>query len=328
MSQIALVFLLAATFFRQSGPSPDRAGMRQEAEATAKKYRDEAIRLNEIAGHIGTEADARALVDSVAEMFAKELPPEWVTTTLRARLAHAEFRAVSSGQLISEAHVADVWNEYVREIGASSEAAITAGEIHYLRDASYASGSAMWKRGWNQSVWTMPAIYAVGPDGKVAGGCRPLEVLRVLHDVEALFENVRNARLQMAKGIVASDEIKKTEDAMNRGTVKYRAELRSEVRTIDNPVRTAELRYIQEHGTTGMNLLVLRLFDELFPSNWHTLPARSLHCSRAGAGFLHRKRRSRQDDDLVCLCRQPRRGDTRSRALTIYRSGAFTVRCV
>ena len=266
MLRLGSVFLPFASFFQNGNPSPQElARMRQQAEATAKKHRDEAVRLNELAGHIRTQADARALVDSIAQMFAKELPPEWLTVSLRAQLANAEFQAVTAGRLISEEHVAEVWNEYVREIGASSESLITASEIHYLRDAFYASGSSMWNRGWNQSIWTMPAVYALGPDGKVAHGCRPLEVLRVLHDLDGPLENLRNARMAMAKRIVASDEIRKTENAVNSGKAQYRTQVRAEVRTMDNPIREAEMRYIDEHGTTAMSLLVLRLFNQLFP---------------------------------------------------------------
>lgn len=266
MFRIAAVFLLVTSMFQNGRPSPEElARMRREAEAVSKKYQEEAIRLNEMAGHIRTEADARALVDSIAQMFAKELPPDWVTTAIRARLANAEYRAATAGRLIPEEHVAEVWNQYVREIGASSEAMVTGGEIHYLRDSYYASGSAMWNRGWNKSIWTMPAIYALGPDGRVGPAARPLEVLRVLYDIDNMFENVRSARVAMANGIVASDEIKKTEDAVKRGEMKYRSELRAEVRTLSNPVRDAERRYIDERGGAAMGLLVLRLFNDLFP---------------------------------------------------------------
>jgi hypothetical protein len=38
-------------------------------------YREQAIRLNELAGNIHSVEDARALVDFVVELFQKQLPP-------------------------------------------------------------------------------------------------------------------------------------------------------------------------------------------------------------------------------------------------------------
>jgi hypothetical protein len=34
----------------------------------------------------------------------------------------------------------------------------------------------------------------------------------------------------------------------------------------DNPIRSAELRYLQEHGSLAYDQLLKRLFDELFPA--------------------------------------------------------------
>src|SRR5439155_28359 len=81
-----------------------------------------AIRMNELAAHINSEADARAFVDAVADMFADNLPPAWATRGIRERIARAEYEAVSDPlRQIPEQRIADVWNKYVREIGASEE---------------------------------------------------------------------------------------------------------------------------------------------------------------------------------------------------------------
>lgn len=271
MHAAVLLMTVVLTGFAQQGvPTPEQqAKMKLEADAVTKKYRDEAVRMNEIAAHIRTEADARSLVDSVAEVFAKELPPEWATSGIRSRLAHSEFKAVASGALIPEQRVADVWNEYVREIGAASEAMVTAAEIHHLRDTYYATSVRMWERGWNQSLWTMPGVYALGADGKVAAGCRPLECLRILHDLDSIFQNLRTTRMQMQQGIVVSDELKKREEKqMLDKSPQPRVETRLEARVIseaDDPVRSAEHRYLQEHGMLGMTGIVLKLFNQLFP---------------------------------------------------------------
>src|SRR5690242_11211763 len=186
MYVIGLIAMLLIGSAQQGSRSPeDLARMKQEAEALSRKYEQQAIRLNEMAGNIRTEADANALVDAIAEMFAKELPPAWATADIRRRVAHVEFESATNvASLIPEQRVVDVWNKYVHEIGASDEALVTVAEIHNLRDANFASGQEMWMKGFNRSIWTMPNIYALGSDGKVAPGCRALEALRVLHDLD------------------------------------------------------------------------------------------------------------------------------------------------
>ena len=49
----------------------------------------------------------------------------------------------------------------------------------------------------------------VDKDGKVAEGCRAVEALRVIYDLDRMFDNLRSARERLRKGIVASDAIKK-----------------------------------------------------------------------------------------------------------------------
>ena len=260
MYALCLIVALLITGFQQSEGS--REAMRLRAEADARKYEEQAIRLNDAAGNIHSEADARAIVDSVAQMFAKELPPAWMTAELRQRIAHLEYEsATNAGSLIPEQRLADVWNKYVHEIGASDEALVTVAEIHNLRDAYYASGQWSWEQGFNRSIWTMPKIYALGSDGKVAPGCRALESLRVLHDLDSLFENLRTTRLRMQKGIVASDEIKKQAQRKAAFQTRLVAGTRVEI----NPVREAETRFIKERGELAMSALVLQLFQQLFP---------------------------------------------------------------
>ena len=68
-------------------------------------------------------------MDKIAEMFAGTLPPTWVTAGIRHRIAHAEYEAASNPlRLIPEQRIADVWNKYVREIGASDEALVNVSE--------------------------------------------------------------------------------------------------------------------------------------------------------------------------------------------------------
>jgi hypothetical protein len=132
-----------------------------------------------------------------------------------------------------------------------------------MRDGSYTVAQSMWARG-NQTIWTMPNVYALGSDGKVANGCRALEALRVIHDLDDLFQNLRGARDRLRKGIVPSDEIKKRlgdPNAQPHSTVRLAAHADT------NPIRSAERRFMKEHGSAAFDQLLARLFDELFPAD-------------------------------------------------------------
>src|SRR5579884_562072 len=173
--------LLVLMWLLQAKPNAtEMEKARSEAAALAEKHQQESIRLNDLAGHIKTESDADALVNSVAEMFADSLPPAWATRDLRHRLAKMEWEtSTDPAKLIPEQRLANLWNEYVAAIDAGPEAMVSVPELHSLRDGQYSSAKLMWSRGWNQSVWTMPNVFAVGADGKVAAGCRALEALRI-----------------------------------------------------------------------------------------------------------------------------------------------------
>jgi hypothetical protein len=178
------------------------------------------------------------------------------------RIARAEYESVSNPtRLIPEHRIVDVWNQYVREIGAPDEAIVTAAEIHNMRDGGLTVAQIMWARG-NQTVWTMPNVFALGPDGKVADGCRAVEVLRVIHDLDGLFQNLRSARDRLRKGIVPSDRFKKRVEDVN---ARPQTTARLVAHADNNPIRPAEQRYVQEHGSQAYQQLLRRLFDEPFP---------------------------------------------------------------
>jgi hypothetical protein len=163
--------------------------------------------MNDLAGHIRTIDDSRTLVDMIARMFADELPPELATGSIRDRVAHAEYASVTDpARLVPEQRVVDAWNKYVQVIGAPGEALVNVVEIHNLRDGYYATARVLWNRG-SQSIWTMPNIYDVGRDGKMADGCRAVEALRVIWDITNQFDNLRGARERVRKGILVSDSL-------------------------------------------------------------------------------------------------------------------------
>src|SRR6266446_5535351 len=266
--EMFLYWLLLVVVFgypqQESANTEEQAAAQRQASLHGERYRQQAIRTNELAAHINSEADARAFVDAVADMFADSLPPSWATRGIRERIAHAEFEAVSDPlRQIPEQRIADVWNKYVREIGASEEAIVTAAEIHSMRDATFAMGQIMWSRGTNQTAWTMPNIFAVGADGKVAEGCRAVEAIRVIHDLDSLFDNLRSARERLRKGIVASDAVKRSLENTN---ANQKTTGRLEVRIDTNPLRPAEIRYVREHGAEHFNQFLEMLLEELFPA--------------------------------------------------------------
>ena len=188
-SVLAISVALCIAAFGQGDSDPHTA-----IQHGYEQHKQAAIHINDLAGRLHTEADATAYVSEIAILFAKELPPVWTQDTLRHRISHAEYMALNdSARLIPEQRIVDVWNEYVREIGAPDEAIVTAAEIHNMRDAEFAVAQRMWAQGM-QTVWTMPNVFAVGPNGKVAEGCRAIEAVRVIHDLDALFQNLRGAR--------------------------------------------------------------------------------------------------------------------------------------
>jgi hypothetical protein len=261
-----LVFALVFGHPQQESPKPEeRAAGPRQASFPYEHYRQAAIRMNELAAHISSEADARAFVDAVADMFADGLPPSWATGGIRERIANAEYEAVSDPlRRIPEQRIADVWNKYVREIGAPEEAVVTAAEIHSMRDGTFAAGQVLWSRGMIQTAWTMPNIFAVGVDGKVAQGCRAVEAIRVIHDLDQRFDNLRNARERLRKGIVASDAIKQS---LANTKANQKTTARLVARTDTDPLRSAEYKYVREHGAEHLHQLAEMLFEELFPAN-------------------------------------------------------------
>jgi len=88
-----------------------------------------------------------------------------------------------------------------------------------------------------------------------------VEVLRAIHDLDGLFQNLRSARDRLRKGIVPSGRFKKrVEDANARPQTTARLVAQADT----NPIRPDEQRYVQEHGSPAYQQLLRRLFDDLF----------------------------------------------------------------
>lgn len=257
---LALALLLAG---QQNGGSTDSAAnIRQRAHEEYERHRQAAIRINDLAAQIQTQAGANVVVTEIAALFSKEMPSAWLASGINQRVAKAEYQSVHDpANLIPEQRIVDVWNQYIREIGAPEEALVTVAEIHNMRDAERTVAQYLWARD-SQTIWTMPDIYTIGTDGKVADGCRALEAIRVIYDLDR-FQNLRSARDRVRKGVLVSEEVKNRKPD---STPQTKGRVLVAAHPEDNPVRSAEQRYVQEHGSLAYDQLLKRLFNELFPA--------------------------------------------------------------
>jgi hypothetical protein len=266
---LPICFLSAQPPDMQAPQPPNLKGFRQpsaeelrKAAELRKRMRIQAIAINDLAGHIETRDDARKLVDLVGGYFSRGLSRGWRTRWLRKRAARAEYESAAEGALIPDQRVADAWNSYLEKIGAPREYYVNAEEIHTLRDMKYVSSQVLWARG-SQSVWTISKIYAVGPDGKVAKGCRAVEAVNLLWQLGNQPEILEGVRELNRKGERWSDMVKNPSKPPKPGTVK--SYLRAAVRP-PNPLQQAANRYMDEHGARALNRAIESLLSELFAS--------------------------------------------------------------
>jgi hypothetical protein len=244
--------------FRQ--PSPE--AMRRITEQW-QRMREHANAINDLAGHIQSLDDAHKLVDLVGAEFSHELPPKWATRSLRNRIARAEYEtAYDPGALIPEQHIADAWNDFLQKIGAPHESYVTAAEIHTLRDTYHVNSQLFWAGG-NQNIWTVPNIYAVGQDGKVANGCRALEALNILWQLANQPELLQGTRDLIKKGQLWSDMVKNPSKPPAPGSEKGYATFLVMQRP-PNPVEQAALQYMRDHGAHALNSAIEGLLKDLF----------------------------------------------------------------
>jgi hypothetical protein len=262
------VVLLFAVPQQSVPPQQSELTPEQMLEQAREKYeptRQAALHLNELAGNIHSEADARAFVDAVAERLTGKQHQSWTTRGIRHRVARAEYFAVSDpAKLIPEQRIVDIWNEYVRELDAPAGTLVTVAELH-KRDAMYTGSQSMWKKeGFTQQFWTIPNVYAVDADGKVANACRAVEALKLFHDMFYFFQNVEAARKRVQGGVLASELTRQWREPADPRPLAATAQLSASRDT--KPVLAAEVRYVQSHGERDYRRLLERLFAELFPS--------------------------------------------------------------
>jgi hypothetical protein len=238
-------------------PSPEvmkrMADMRQRMEARSAA-------IDNAASHIQSLDDARKLIDLVYAEFSSELPPHWATHSLREHIARAEYESAADPRsLIPDQHLADIWNDFVEKIGAPPDTMLNAAEIHYMRDAQYVSAHLSWTMGQKQ-IWTIPGVFALGQDGKVANGSRALEAIRLLWQLGNSTEDFAGIHAQVQKGVLVSDlfDHPQKSPVLGVGGRSY-----ATLQLVTFPVQQAANRYIHDHGDRAFDREVENLLKEL-----------------------------------------------------------------
>lgn len=259
---LVLRFAVALLVLSVTANEPRELAMMQQVDQDDQQHRAAAIQLNTLAGNIRSGGDARAFINAIADMLSPYLAPQWLDPSIRSRVATAEYASiVDRSRLVSEEHITEVWNQYVEEIRASDESRVTVAELHSIRTAAYASQRATWSRGINQTVWTMPNIYARRDDGELAEGCRAIEALLLVHMMHDVFDNILSARKRLQVASRAEDSTNITHP---RPSSQQQSAARFDLHTTADPVRAAEEQYVREHGQPQLNSLIQKSFDRLF----------------------------------------------------------------
>jgi hypothetical protein len=222
-------------------------------------YREQAIRLSQLAANIHSVTDARSLVDFVVDLFPDELLPAAVSNSLREKVAQAEFGAVSDPQnLIPEWRVAEAWNTYAQTMQAPQESQVTAAEIHNLRDAFLTAADLGWKQG-RRSIWSVPTIYATQNDGTIAIGCRAIECMRIFWDLGNIPTNLFNARVRVSQGVFASDLFR--QDKVDSSQATHGSYVSGEPAP-RNSILIAEREYVAKKGMKAFNKVLNAMLDQ------------------------------------------------------------------
>ena len=228
------------------------AHKQDQAQTEYARYKESVARANDLAGRIHSEADSKAYLAEITTLFPKEFGLLRADDSRLRRLARAEYESANdTAKLIPEKQVADVWNEYVREVGMPADAVANPAEIHSIRDNGFTAAQRAWAGG-TAMRWNIPNGYALTPDGKIAAGCRALEALLVIHYLSDPY-SLKAARERIRKGVVPSankNEATKSVVGIYIGSW---------------PADRAEQNYNHEHGAGTYDQLLIRLFDKLFP---------------------------------------------------------------
>src|SRR5260370_23597638 len=117
----------------------------------------------------------------------------------------------------------------------------------------------MWKNEMTQSLWTMPNVYSIDADGKVASGCRAVEALKIIRDMHEMFVVLRSARARVQKGLLGSDVTRLRQENLAMLSNPMFSTSQFHAITNDNPIHPAPRRYHQAQGEHAYQQLLRRL---------------------------------------------------------------------
>lgn len=228
---------------------------RRKAEEQRAEHARQAEHINEVAGSIHNEADARRYIDLLWKVFAPHVPA-WLAGSILDRVAEAEYEAVVHGRFVSEEQIANSFNQFGQQIGAPAWAQVSAEEVRNIRGAELASAKRSWNSG-QRTIWAMPDIYHVDSNGKAASGCRTVEAMKLLYNLHAQFANVIYARERI-------ENPRPTEEASGQWFVEARLML-AQGHTYEQELRQMEANYAKKHGTSAYEKLERQMFERLVP---------------------------------------------------------------
>lgn len=236
----------------------------REAEQMREEHRRLAVRVNELAGKIRSEADARDFVDETAKLFLSGLP-YWFSRSERKRVAKAEFLSISEGRYISEERIATVFNRLMDDIAAGPELRITESEVHTMRAAQILTTRTMWQHPGMQNIWQAPNVHSVTPQGGVAPGCRAVESLKLLYVLLELPSNLGYAREIIKKDVDLDIELQKAPQKLTPGApAKMEGRLETHGRDpLEAALDEARMAYVRRYGVRAFEDRLKEMFDRI-----------------------------------------------------------------
>lgn len=234
-----------------------------KAEAEQKREAKAAIQINALIPHIHTQKDSQRVVNLVVKGLGSQLPQEFASQKMETLVAEAEYRSVSEPNgLIPDRRIADAWNAYLDKIAAPKDQQASAALIYNLLDADYTTALQIWNVPFGKGLQTMPAIYAVAPNGKLRHGATALEAARVIDDLATMPWRVQAARNRLRKGILLSDWL-----AQRRQHPPPPQNVHGGVFTFASapyPVTVAAHKYVTVHGEAAYAEVVMNLMNQIF----------------------------------------------------------------
>jgi hypothetical protein len=234
----------------------------REAREKAADFANQTRQLNDVAGSIHSEAEARRFVELLWKRFS-DGGLKWVPSSILDRVARAEYAAVARGKVIPEERIANSFNTFMQRLEAPDWTHVTAEELRTMRVGELVTARATWNSYPN--IWTMPNVYHVDSNGNLAPGCRAVEALKLLYTLNELFTNVFYAREHVRQGPDGAN-IERT-----LRSVPSEAQIRENRATVargwqrEQELRQIKFIYAKQHGAKAYEELVRQMIEGVLP---------------------------------------------------------------